>query len=246
MWARSKELLLGRGSETQASIANTTSSTSIGSVVVCKICADSTGEKLFEPCRCSGSMSSIHHSCLVKWLAMSGRKHCEICTYKYRMSKAPLPNLFHWKRLEMNDNEKATFTSLIICSIWFLTTVWYIIVQRIRIEDEPELMGPLYTVSYGMYLFVDFLILINWWRDYSTLADYIQKWRLLNSQMKVLPFKKDRKQTVASASLISLRIAHSTRISPSDESHVTVDPTENVREPAGRAVRVVQSTQESQ
>ena len=75
-------------------------------------------------------------------------------------------------------------------------------------------MGPLYTVSYGMYLFVDFLILskfinfsynmknflntskalfsisVNWWRDYSTLADYIQKWRLLNSQMKVLPFKK--------------------------------------------------------
>ena len=35
-----------------------------------------------------------------------------------------------------------------------------------------------------------FSISVNWWRDYSTLADYIQKWRLLNSQMKVLPFKK--------------------------------------------------------
>jgi len=181
---------------------------------------------------------------------MSGRKHCEICTYKYRMSKAPLPNIFHWKRLEMNDNEKATFTSFVICFFWFSATVWYLIQQRIAMEEQPELMGPLYTVAYGMYLFVDFLILINWWRDYSTLADYIQKWRLLNSQMKVLPFKKDRNQTATSASLISLRIAHSTRISPSDESQTTmaqtVDQTENVSEGPSQAVRAVQATQESQ
>ena len=82
----------------------------------------------------------------------------------------------------MNDNEKATFTSFIICSFWFSATVWYLIQQRIEMEEKPgqasmefwpnsvqlklsplipclELMGPLYTVAYGMYLFVDFLIL---------------------------------------------------------------------------------------
>ena len=37
----------------------------------------------------------------------------------------------------MNDNEKATFTAFIICSIWFLATIWYLIGQRIRMEDEP-------------------------------------------------------------------------------------------------------------
>ena len=48
----------------------------------------------------------------------------------------------------------------------------------------------------------------------------------------------------ASASLISLRIANSTRISPSDESQTTVDQTQNVREGPSQAVRAVQSTQE--
>merc|ERR1719192_2244126 len=157
-----------------------------------------------------------------------------------------LLNILH--QLEMNDNEKATLTSFCICLIWFLATVWYLIGQRIRMHDEPELMGPLYTVSYGMYLFVDFLILINWWRDYSTVADYIQKWRLLNSQMRVLPFKKERKPIVTSASLISLRIANSTRISPSDESQATADASDGLGTSynPGQGQISTQATQESQ
>ena len=37
----------------------------------------------------------------------------------------------------MNDNEKATFTSFIICSFWFSATVWYLIQQRIEMEEKP-------------------------------------------------------------------------------------------------------------
>ena len=35
----------------------------------------------------------------------------------------------------------------------------YIVNQRIKMEKEPELGGPLFMVSYGMYFFVDVLIL---------------------------------------------------------------------------------------
>ena len=100
-------------------------------------------------------MGQIHHSCLVKWLAMSGRKHCEICTYKYKTKRAPAPNIFKWKKLKMNDDESATFTALVICSIWFLSTIWYMVMQRVRIKDYPELGGPLYNIVYVMYMIVD-------------------------------------------------------------------------------------------
>ena len=62
--------------------------------------------------------------------------------------------------------------------------------------------------------------------------------------------KKERKQTTTSASLISLRIANSTRVSPSDESQSTVessvDQAEHVHEHPIQTVRAVQATQESQ
>ena len=37
----------------------------------------------------------------------------------------------------MNDNEKATFTSFVICFFWFTATVWYLIEQRIQMEEAP-------------------------------------------------------------------------------------------------------------
>ena len=69
-------------------------------------------------------MGSIHESCLAKWLALSGRKHCEICTFKYKVAQAPIPNIFKWKRLKMDDVESATFTALFLCSIWFIVSDW--------------------------------------------------------------------------------------------------------------------------
>ena len=55
----------------------------------------------------------------------------------------------------MNDDESATFTALFICSIWFVSTVSYMVMQRVRMKDYPELGGPLYNVVYTMYMIVD-------------------------------------------------------------------------------------------
>merc|ERR1712106_202586 len=222
----SQTALLSSGSaeSTGATIVNSPSRTSLSSERLCKICADSEpNERLFEPCRCTGS---IHHSCLSKWLAMSGRKHCEICTFKYKTTRATVPNLFKWKRLTMNDDESATFTALVICSIWFASTLWYCITQRVRMEKFPELGGPLYMIVRCMYLVVDGIVLLNWYSDRRTIGAYIDKWKLLNSQLRILPFKKMpvlRKISTTGTSIISIHLSPSARVIPETSNGDTAD-----------------------
>lgn len=47
----------------------------------CRICGE--GEELFHPCKCSGSIRFIHEPCLMKWLALSDKTHCELCGHEY-------------------------------------------------------------------------------------------------------------------------------------------------------------------
>ena len=104
-------------------------------------------------------MGLIHQSCLVKWLAMSGRKHCEICGYRYTTTTANECNVFRWKRLEMNENESATFTAFVITCVWFVGSLSFFVHQYIISSTQPELFGPIYMASYGMILSVNVLIL---------------------------------------------------------------------------------------
>ena len=49
----------------------------------CRICCDSTKEKLISPCYCIGSHGFVHLSCLERWLSEAGRKSCEVCLFKF-------------------------------------------------------------------------------------------------------------------------------------------------------------------
>lgn len=68
--------------------------------------------------------------------------------------------------------------------------MYYVIKQRILLKTYPEFGGPLYTIVYSMYLVVDAIVLLNWYNDRKTIRGYIDKWKLLNSQLRILPFKK--------------------------------------------------------
>ena len=45
---------------------------------VCRICRSGGDERLYHPCRCSGSIRHVHASCLTHWLQHSGNTHCEV------------------------------------------------------------------------------------------------------------------------------------------------------------------------
>ena len=69
-------------------------------------------------------------------------------------------------------------------------TFSYVIAQRVRMNEYPELGGPLYNIVYIMYLVVDGIIVLNWYNDRPTIVNYLDKWKLLNSRTCILPFKR--------------------------------------------------------
>ncbi|WVF65735.1 hypothetical protein IAT40_000467 [Kwoniella sp. CBS 6097] len=56
---------------------------------VCRVCRVEGDEvdPLIHPCKCSGSVRYVHPDCLKLWLAQTGKKHCEICGYRYQFTK---------------------------------------------------------------------------------------------------------------------------------------------------------------
>lgn len=49
----------------------------------CRICYEP--GSLISVCDCGGSMKYVHRECLVRWMASSGRRTCEICHAAYRL-----------------------------------------------------------------------------------------------------------------------------------------------------------------
>ena len=83
-------------SASAASAASTSTSASASDPDTCRICfdgdsADSGPRRLFSPCLCSGSMSSVHVECLNAWRRASNNNTsyyaCDQCRYKYRFQR---------------------------------------------------------------------------------------------------------------------------------------------------------------
>ena len=61
--------------------------------MTCRICLEPMRvSPRFAPCACKGSVGA-HVVCLERWIAASGREHCEICGQKYlHVRLAPFEN----------------------------------------------------------------------------------------------------------------------------------------------------------
>ncbi|KAH8200511.1 hypothetical protein TruAng_005341 [Truncatella angustata] len=66
-----------------------------GDVDTCRICRGegASGEPLFYPCKCSGSIKYVHQDCLMEWLSHSQKKHCELCKTPFRFTKLYSPTM---------------------------------------------------------------------------------------------------------------------------------------------------------
>lgn len=61
---------------------------------MCRVCHDSGAqEELLSPCECSGTLATIHRSCLEHWLSASGTSFCELCHYQFTVQRKSRPLL---------------------------------------------------------------------------------------------------------------------------------------------------------
>ncbi|NXS92947.1 MARH3 ligase, partial [Jacana jacana] len=59
---------------------------------ICRICHEgSSQEDLLSPCECTGTLGTIHRSCLERWLSSSNTSYCELCHFRFAVERKPRP-----------------------------------------------------------------------------------------------------------------------------------------------------------
>ncbi|NXX74089.1 MARH3 ligase, partial [Urocolius indicus] len=59
---------------------------------ICRICHEgSSQEDLLSPCECTGTLGTIHRSCLEHWLSSSNTSYCELCHFRFAVERKPKP-----------------------------------------------------------------------------------------------------------------------------------------------------------
>ncbi|NWU72968.1 MARH3 ligase, partial [Pterocles burchelli] len=59
---------------------------------MCRICHEgSSQEDLLSPCQCTGTLGTIHRTCLEHWLSSSNTSYCELCHFRFALKHKPRP-----------------------------------------------------------------------------------------------------------------------------------------------------------
>uniref|UniRef100_UPI0037E9C6D4 uncharacterized protein marchf1 n=1 Tax=Semicossyphus pulcher TaxID=241346 RepID=UPI0037E9C6D4 len=125
---------------------------------VCRICHCEGDDEcpLIMPCRCTGSLSFVHQSCLNQWIKSSDTRCCELCKFDFVM-ETKLKPLRKWERLHMSKSERRKiFCSVLFHLIAILCMLWsiYILIKRtaeeIRLGKNGEYLPLLPLSSSGV------------------------------------------------------------------------------------------------
>ncbi|OCU00516.1 hypothetical protein XELAEV_18006294mg [Xenopus laevis] len=75
---------------------------------ICRICHEGgNGERLLSPCDCTGTLGTVHKTCLEKWLSSSNTSYCELCHTEFAVERRPRP-VTEWLKDPGPRNEKRT------------------------------------------------------------------------------------------------------------------------------------------
>ncbi|XP_054634442.1 E3 ubiquitin-protein ligase MARCHF7 isoform X2 [Dunckerocampus dactyliophorus] len=157
---------------------------------VCRICHCEGDEEcpLIMPCRCTGSLSFVHHACLYQWIKSSDTRCCELCKFDFIM-ETKLKPLRKWEKLHMSKSERRKiFCSVLFHLIAIVCMLWsvYILVKRtteeIKLGKNGVLEWPFWTklivVAIG---FTGGLIFM-----YIQCKVYLQLWRRLKAFNRII------------------------------------------------------------
>ena len=84
---------------------------------MCRICHEgSSQEDLLSPCECTGTLGTIHRSCLEHWLSSSNTSYCELCHFRFAVERKPRPlvEVSNWGtswNLSSNEQMMSAFMS---------------------------------------------------------------------------------------------------------------------------------------
>ncbi|XP_029950571.1 E3 ubiquitin-protein ligase MARCH7-like isoform X2 [Salarias fasciatus] len=157
---------------------------------VCRICHCEGDDDcpLIMPCRCTGSLSFVHQTCLNQWIKSSDTRCCELCKFDFIM-ETKLKPLRKWEKLHMSKSERRKiFCSVLFHLIAIVCMLWsvYILIQRtteeIRLGKNGVLEWPFWTklivVAIG---FTGGLIFM-----YIQCKVYLQLWRRLKAFNRII------------------------------------------------------------
>ncbi|XP_051268346.1 E3 ubiquitin-protein ligase MARCHF3 [Dicentrarchus labrax] len=155
---------------------------------MCRICHDSgTQEELLSPCECSGTLATIHRSCLEHWLSASGTSFCELCHYQFTVQRKSR-SLLEWLQNPSLRQEKRTLFGDMVCFLLItpLATIsgWLCVrgaIDHLQFSSRLEAMGliALTVALLTIYLFWTLVSLRYHCRLYN-------EWRQSNQRVVLL------------------------------------------------------------
>ncbi|XP_060912833.1 uncharacterized protein marchf1 isoform X1 [Labrus mixtus] len=172
---------------------------------VCRICHCEGDDEcpLIMPCRCTGSLSFVHQTCLNQWIKSSDTRCCELCKFDFVM-ETKLKPLRKWERLHMSKSEwRKIFCSVLFHLIAIACMLWsiYILVKRTAEEIRLGKNEELWRVSLLKYSKSDGVLEWPFWTKLIVVAIgftgglifmyiqckvYLQLWRRLKAFNRII------------------------------------------------------------
>ncbi|XP_030326015.1 E3 ubiquitin-protein ligase MARCH3 isoform X3 [Strigops habroptila] len=155
---------------------------------ICRICHEgSSQEDLLSPCKCTGTLGTIHRSCLERWLTSSNTSYCELCHFRFAVERKYRP-LVEWLRNPGPQHEKRTLFGDLLC-FFFITPLatisgWLCLrgaVNHLHFSSRLEAVGliALTVALFTIYLFWTLVSFRYHCKLYS-------EWRQTNQQVILL------------------------------------------------------------
>ncbi|XP_062925242.1 E3 ubiquitin-protein ligase MARCHF3-like [Mobula hypostoma] len=165
---------------------------------MCRICHEgSNQEDLLSPCECTGTLGTIHRSCLEYWLSSSNTNYCELCHFKFSVEQKPRP-LIEWLRNPGPQHEKRTLFGDMVCFLFItpLATIsgWLCLrgaVDHLHFSSRLEAIG-LIALTVALFTIYLFWTLVSF-RYHCRLYN---EWRRTNQRvMLLIPKTSDASST---------------------------------------------------
>lgn len=155
---------------------------------ICRICHEGgNGEGLLSPCDCTGTLGTVHKSCLEKWLSSSNTSYCELCHTEFTVERRPRP-LTEWLCDPGPRNEKRTLFCDMICFL-FITPLaaisgWLCLLGA---QDHLQFNSRLEAVGLIALTIALFTIYVLWTLvSFRYHCQLYTEWRRTNQKVRLM------------------------------------------------------------
>ena len=103
---------------------------------VCRICGlgkSDSSDELMKPCHCRGRFSFAHPKCISEWVTTTRHLHCDICRFKYKLTKwriSFLEWIFEYHRIDY-----LLQSAIIITFVYYVSALGMISAYQVSREN---------------------------------------------------------------------------------------------------------------